>query len=430
MIATGGPAFPRCSSESPEAWEHDHANIVASAAQAIEALREYSSSTPKPGGAGQGEISACYNQLARTFDDELGGFGGAPKFPRPVTLNLLFRIAAREEREMQRKHAASAWRSSRSRRWPRAACTIISAAASIATRWISFWHVPHFEKMLYDQAQLASFVPRCLSSHARSRLGKDRARHPDYVQRDMTDQGGRLLFRAKMPTASSKQGKPEHGEGAFYVWTKAEIVTLLGEDAAKIFNRFYGVEAEGNAPAGSDPQGEFTGKNTLIQRLAVADGARIFGKSEAELEQSLAESKRKLFEVRAQRPRPHLDDKIITAWNGLMISAFARAAQVARTIPAIAQAAQRSAQFIREQLWKDGRLLRNYRQGASDVGGFAEDYASLIQGLLDLYEADFDVGHLQWALELQEKMDALFWDEQNGGYFSTHRGQTKIFSCA
>ncbi len=421
----GRPGFSTLLEKIAQAWEHDHANIVASAAQSIDALREYSSSTPKPGGVGQDEISACYNQLARSFDDELGGFGGAPKFPHPVALNLLFRISRREEGD-HGKHALEM-----------ALFTLKKMAEGGMHDHLGggfhrysvdrFWHIPHFEKMLYDQAQLASsYLDAFQVTHdpAWEKIARDIL---TYVQRDMTDKEGGF-YSAEDADSLLEADKPEHGEGAFYVWTVEEIDTLLGADAAKILNRFYGVEADGNAPAGSDPQGEFKGKNTLIQRLTVADAARIFGKSEADLEQSLAESRRKLFDVRAKRPRPHLDDKIITAWNGLMISAFARAAQ-ALNDPSYAQAAQRSAQFIRERLWKDGRLLRNYRQGASDVGGFAEDYASLIQGLLDLYEADFDVGHLQWALELQEKW-TRFSGTSKTAVTLARRARTKISSCA
>ena len=228
-----------------------------------------------------------------------------------------------------------------------------------------------------------------------------------------------------MPTRFSEKGKPEHGEGVFYVWSKDEIVQALGEEPAAIFNRYYGVEAEGNAPEGSDPQGEFKGKNVLIQRLAVANASKYFRKSEDEIAASLSESRAKLLALRAQRPRPHLDDKIITAWNGLMISAFARGAQVLDD-PGYLAAAQKSAHFIHEQLWKNGALLRSYRQGPGKVAGFCDDYAALIGGLLDLYEADFDIAWLQWALELQAKQDALFGDPAHGGYFSVTAGEPDI----
>ncbi|MDQ3625088.1 MAG: thioredoxin domain-containing protein, partial [Verrucomicrobiota bacterium] len=209
------------------------------------------------------------------------------------------------------------------------------------------------------------------------------------------------------------------------VWSRDEIGRVLGEEAARLFNRFYGVEAEGNAPPGSDPQGELKGRNTLIQRMTPADAAKFFRRPEAEIAASLADSRQKLFDVRARRPRPHLDDKIITAWNGLMISAFARAAQVLDDAGYL-EAAQRSARFLREQLWKDGALLRNYRQGPSVIAGFADDYAFLIAGLLDLYEADFDVAWLQWAVELQAKQEALFGDNQHGGYFSVSGSDKSI----
>ena len=180
---------------------------------------------------------------------------------------------------------------------------------------------------------------------------------------------------------------------------------------------------------GSDPQGEFKGKNILIQRLALADAAKLFRKSEADVRAELAASRQKLLAARAQRPRPHLDDKIITAWNGLMISAFARGAQVLDD-PAYLASAQQAARFIHEHLWKDGQLLRSYREGAGEVGGFCDDYATLIQGLLDLYEADFDVTWLQWAIELQARQDALFLDAEHGGYFSVTKDAPGISSCA
>src|SRR5690606_6934378 len=150
---------------------------------------------------------------------------------------------------------------------------------------------------------------------------------------------------------------------------------------------------------GSVPHGELDGKNTLMQRRTVAQAAKLFSMSEEEVEKSLAASRAKLFAVRAKRPRPHLDEKVITAWNGLMISALARAAQVLDE-PKYLAAAQRSAKFIREKMWKDGHLVRSYRHEPSAIGGFADDYASLIQGLLDLYETDFDVNWLVWAVQL------------------------------
>jgi uncharacterized protein YyaL (SSP411 family) len=208
------------------------------------------------------------------------------------------------------------------------------------------------------------------------------------------------------------------------VWTQAEIDAALGADA-ELFSRVYGVQKEGNAPMGSDPMNELTGKNTLILRMSPAEAAKLFKKDEAEVTRSLAAARKTLFERRAKRPRPHLDDKIITGWNGLMISSFARAAQVFDE-PRYLAAAQASAKFIRAQLWKDGALIRSHRQESSGISGFADDYAALINALLDLYEADFDIAHLTWAQQLQAKMDELFFDKEHGGYFQTAPGQSDI----
>ena len=296
---------------------------------------------------------------------------------------------------------------------------IILVAAFIVTRSMRLWHVPHFEKMLYDQAQLAAaYLDAFQITHdpefetvARGIL--------DYVRRDMTAKEGGF-FSAEDADSLLEAGKSEHAEGAFYVWTKKEIDSALNKEAAKNFDFHYGVEDEGNAPAGSDPQGEFRGKNILIERHTIAETAKHFGKSEDEMRASLKKSREILFKLRAKRPRPHLDDKIITAWNGLMISAFARAARVLDD-PLIWKSANRAAEFIRANLYDESQktLVRNFRSGKGTVAGFAEDYAFVIQGLLDLYEAGFDVRWLKFAIELQQTQDRIFLDEKNGGYFST-----------
>ena len=225
-------------------------------------------------------------------------------------------------------------------------------------------------------------------------------------------------------------GDPGHrktAEGAFYVWTKKEIDAALG-DAADIFDFHYGVQAHGNAPEGSDPHDEFRGKNILIERHTIAQTAEHLKKNEKEIGESLAQSREKLFPIRAKRPRPHLDDKIIAAWNGLMISAFARAAQVLDD-PRYLEIATRGAKFLRANLYeeKSKLLYRNYRGGRSDIEGFADDYAFVIQGLLDLYEASFNVEWLKLANELQETNDRLFFDEKNGGYFSNSGKDESVF---
>jgi uncharacterized protein YyaL (SSP411 family) len=421
----GRAGFPSVLQQLGEAWQKDREKVVEAAANAIKALEEYTATgAPKSAGPDKAAIAAAYEQLVGSFDDELGGFGGAPKFPRPVTLNLLFRVAAREGFESKDGRIALGMALLTLRKMADGGMHDHLGGGFHRYSVDKFWHVPHYEKMLYDQAQLASSYLDGFQVTRDAAFEKTTRAILDYVRRDMTAKGGGF-YSAEDADSVIEHGKPEHAEGAFYVWTKADVVKLLGEDAAALFNRFYGVEEDGNSPAGSDPHGELKGKNTLIVRMTVADAAKFFKKTEQEVTASLAESRKKLFDVRAKRPRPHLDDKIITSWNGLMISAFARAAQILDD-PQYLAAAQGSAKFIREHLWKDGALLRSYREGASAIAGFADDYAALIQGLLDLYEADFEVTWLQWAVALQKKQDSLFGDPAHGGYFSVAEGDASI----
>jgi hypothetical protein len=271
--------------------------------------------------------------------------------------------------------------------------------------------------MLYDQAQLAVAYLDAFQI-TRDPLFESVARDIlDYVRRDMTAKAGGF-FSAEDADSVVPDDPKKKSEGAFYVWDKKEIDSALGA-AAEVFNFHYAAKAEGNVPAGGDPHGEFTGKNILIELGSVAATAKHFGKEETEIREVLAKAHGTLFALRAKRPRPHLDDKIITAWNGLMISAFARAAQILEDARYL-KAALDAAVFLSKELYDSSRkiLFRNYREGRSAIEGFADDHAFLIQSLLDLYEASFDVGWLRWAIELQETQDRLFFDNERGGYFS------------
>jgi hypothetical protein len=207
-------------------------------------------------------------------------------------------------------------------------------------------------------------------------------------------------------------------EGAFYIWREEEIREVLGDEAA-VFIARYGVRPDGNAPF--DPQNEFTHKNLLYTARPLEDIASSTGQSVGEVEASLRRSREALRARRAGRPRPHLDDKVLTAWNGLMIAAFARAGRVLDEGARFLDDARRAAEFVRSTLWNPatGALLRRYRQGDAGVDGYAEDYAYLIFGLLELFQADGDPRWLEWALAMQDRQNALFWDPIDGGWFST-----------
>jgi uncharacterized protein YyaL (SSP411 family) len=209
-------------------------------------------------------------------------------------------------------------------------------------------------------------------------------------------------------------------EGAFYVWTTQEIRDALGADNAAIFSHYYGLQIRGNAPPQGDPHGEFKGKNIPYRSMPIEQVAQLHKRGVEEVEAILEASRKQLFAVRNQRPRPHRDEKIIVAWNGLMISAFARAAQILDE-PRYLEAAQRAADFIRRELF-DGEgstLLRHYKDGPAAVAAFADDYAFLVRGLLDLYEASFEYAYLQWAEQLTDTLNSKFYDDENGGYYNS-----------
>ena len=284
------------------------------------------------------------------------------------------------------------------------------------------WRVPHFEKMLYDQAQLVLAYLEAAQATGESFYAAVAEDTLAYVQRDMTDAGGGFYSAEdadSLPPELAGTEGAHKSEGAFYIWSDEEIGTLLGEDAA-IARIHFGIEPGGNAP--QDPQGEFTGKNLLYAARVDRRGRRPERPSADDVAAALGRIRTTLFAARERRPRPHLDDKILTAWNGLMIAAFARAARVLVDRPAseaYLAAATRAARFVRNTLWKDDRLLRRYRDGEAAIDGYAEDYAYLIWGLLELFQADGSAEWLEWALSLQRKQDEAFWDADEGGWFST-----------
>src|SRR5438874_7856362 len=414
----GQPGFKKVLERIAAAWKQDHAKIADQGSKLLEALRESQNAQAETTAKIDNQFfQTAYEQLSRSFDDKEGGFGTAPKFPRPVSLNFLTRFYARDPKGESGKHALEM-----------DLVTLRKMAAGGMHDHLGggfhrysvdrYWHVSHFEKMLYDQAQLAIAYLDAFQITQEPQFASVARDILDYVARDLTsNESG--FFSAEDADSLFEHGKPEHGEGAFYIWTQKEINTALG-DAAEIFEFHYGVQSHGNAPEGSDPQDEFRGKNVLIERHTIAETAQYFQKPEDAVRDLLKQSREKLFAVRSKRPRPHLDDKIIAAWNGLMISAYARAAQVLDE-PHYLEDATRAADFVRAHLWDDSEktLYRSYRDGRGGVEGFADDYAFVIQGLLDLYEASFDVEWLKFAVELQKTQDRLFFDEKNGGYFST-----------
>ena len=287
------------------------------------------------------------------------------------------------------------------------------------------WHIPHFEKMLYDNAQIIVNYLDAYQITKEEGFARVARQTLEYVLRDMTHpEGG--FFSAEdadslPPELAGKVSDETHehkSEGAFYVWKMQEIFDTIGKEAGDIFSYRYGVRPKGNAE--SDPQGESEGENILYVAHSIAETAKEFGKTESEIAGILEESKQKLFEARIDRPRSGLDDKILVSWNGLMISALARASQVLDE-PRYLRAAERASQFTKPEIYdsENKRLFRRWRENERKVAGTASDYAFLVQGLIDLYEASFEIEWLNWAVELTEEQNTLFYDQENGGFYMT-----------
>ena len=415
----GMPGFKTILLSIARLWESDRGKIIAASGNFFASLGTESKKTPFSMPDAEGAQKKCFEWLEANFDHEFGGFGSAPKFPRPVLLNFLFNHAYHTGNNKARTMALHTLR--------KMADGGIHDHLGIAgkggggfARYSTDerWHVPHFEKMLYDNAQLAiSFLEafQCSKYPLYKAVAEDII---NYVLCDLTSpEGG--FYSAEDADSLTAYGSGQKQEGAFYLWSADEIRETLGnEELAAIFSFTYGVMAEGNAI--NDPHGEFTGKNILIQQATIEETAEKFGKSAGEIKTALDESRTRLYTARSRRPRPFLDDKILTAWNGLMISALAKGFQVLHDEACLA-AARKAADFILEKLFDRSkeRLLRRYRDGNAAIAGKAEDYAFFIQALIDLYEASFETSYLQTALELTEVQNTLFFDKVQGGYFST-----------
>jgi uncharacterized protein YyaL (SSP411 family) len=287
------------------------------------------------------------------------------------------------------------------------------------------WFVPHFEKMLYDQGQLAiSYLEAFQISHDRQYADVARGIF-DYVLRDMTDAEGGFYSAEDADSAADPAQPDVKGEGAFYIWTAAEIRGLVEAPASDWLFHRYGVLEDGNVK--NDPHGEFTGRNILYQDNETEDTALAFGVSAEEVRAGIERAEQALLAARSGRPRPHLDDKVLTSWNGLMISALALGGAVLEE-PRYAHAARRAAEFLAARMFDPatGILLRRYRQGDAAIPGFLDDYALFTQALLDLYETQFDRRHLDLAVRLTEKQRELFEDTGQGAFFSTAAGDSGL----
>ena len=408
----GRAGFPVILERISAAWKEDRAKIIESSENVMRELRKQAEGTDSSGAdhVDRAVSDACFQQFRRMFDKQLGGFGNAPKFPRPSVHNFLMRYWKRTGNEEALEMVTA---------------TLLAMEKGGMNDQLGggfhrysvddSWFVPHFEKMLYDQAQLVLSYLEAFQATRDEVLAAAARKTLEYVIRDMTSEGGGFYSAEDADSAASAASPREKSEGAFYVWAWQELFELLGSPQALFIGYRYGMESNGNVL--QDPHGEFGGRNILFQAHTVEETAHYFDEPLEDVTRAIKESERTMFEARTARPRPHLDDKILTSWNGLMISAFAKAAAILAE-PRYLAAANRAADFIQQHLVVDGQLMRRYRDGAA-IGAMLDDYAFLIQGLLDLYESSFDFRRLDLAIRLQRQQSALLEDTAGGGFYAS-----------
>jgi uncharacterized protein YyaL (SSP411 family) len=437
-----------------EAWRVQRGKCVEDARQITEKLRRFAQegtvSRDGTGGAAADEegealdlelLDDAYEHLAARYDEQHGGFSKAPKFPTPPNLRFLLRLGAYPEHvrdvvgEEECKNAKA---------------MVLHTLKEMARGGIHDqvgngfarysvtrdWSLPHFEKMLYDQGQLLqTYVDAYL-------ITKD-----SYMLEQVHDiatylttpplhspQGG--FYTAEDADSLYRPTDLEKREGAFYVWTLKELQQVLGERDAGVLAKYYDVHDNGNVAPEHDAHDELINQNVLKVRSTPEALAKEFGLSKEEVDRILKEGRLKLLAHRnKERPRPLLDDKIVVAWNGLAIGALARTSAMLQALDpddakakTYLEAAKKAADFVRKELYDEesGTMKRVYREGPGDAPAFADDYAFLISGLIDLYEATFDDTYLSWADRLQKTELQLFWDESHGGFFSTPEGQIDL----
>jgi len=386
-----------------EIWTTKRDEIVNSANQITSALQQ---ATKESLGDKLDEFTlrVAYNQLAERFDTMHGGFGRAPKFPTPHNLLFLLRYWKRASNEDALEMVENTLQAMR-------LGGIYDHVGFGFHRYSTDaeWFLPHFEKMLYDQALLAMAYIEAYQVTGKEEYKKAAREIFTYVLRDMTSPQGGFY--------SAEDADSEGEEGKFYLWTEEEIRAVLGKEEADLTIDVFNVEEGGNFS--EEATGRSTARNILHLKKSIPAIASQLKISEQELEQRLEAAREKLFSVREKRIHPHKDDKILTDWNGLMIAALAKGAQVLNE-PKYGEAAKRAVDFILKNLRKpDGRLLHRYRDGQAAIPAHVDDYAFFTWGLLELYEATFDVNYLQTSIDLNRDLITHFWDDINGGFYFT-----------
>ncbi len=394
------------------AWKNRRDEILESADKITAILNESVATEPAELDA-ERTMDNGVAMLSQQFDAVNGGFGRSPKFPTPHNLVFLMRYARRHSDDSALRMVEK---------------TLLSMRRGGIYDHVGFgfhrystderWFLPHFEKMLYDQALLAMAYTEAYAMTKKDEYKKTADEIFAYVLRDMTDPDGGFY--------SAEDADSEGEEGKFYLWTETELESVLGRDDARLWQEVYNTQPDGNYH--EEATGRSTGGNIFFLKKDGDVLASESGLGEDELHERLETIRRKLFDVRERRVHPLKDDKILTDWNGLMIAALARAARTMES-PAYESAARKAADFVLTHLRdSDGRLMKRYRQGQSGLPAHLDDYAMVTWGLIELYEAGFDLNDLEAAVGLQEIMIREFWDGERGGFYFSRAGDGELIT--
>ncbi|HSR69981.1 MAG TPA: thioredoxin domain-containing protein [Acidobacteriota bacterium] len=391
----GRPGFPRILAGVAEAYRSKREELEASKQETVGHLQRAGEWNLPEGEVDVSVLDQAAKTLLGAIDRSHGGFGTAPKFPAAMALAFLLRY----QKRTGSAEAGNAVRLSLDKMASGGMFDHVGggfARYSVDERWL----VPHFEKMLYDNALLARLYLESYQQGGREQDRRVCQSILQWVEREMTDPQGGFY--------SALDADSEGVEGKFYVWTPDQTRQVLGEERAALFNEFYDVS----------PSGNFEGKSIPHPLYDLPSFAQKHGRSEDEMGSLLEECLEQLFEAREKRVRPGLDDKVLAAWNGMMLTTFSQAAFVLQSSD-LMETARRNARFLCSQMMEGDRLTRTWKEGQAKLNGYLEDYALVIEGLTALYQAGGELEWLDKAVALTETQIELFWDDSEGDFYFT-----------